>query len=167
VARWFGLPVDEVAANEFTAFMRFLLILALSALVLVGCKHPKPSEDPAAAFKPQKAKTGKAAVRQSTVPPSTAQKSMPKATALNELSGKVASVNAALRFAVLDFALTQLPAVDQRLGVYRQGQKVGEVKITGPARDHIIVADITAGEAQTGAEIRVIFWRGQSIVLAS
>ena len=134
--------------------MRLLLILALSGIVLAGCRHPKPATDPMAAFKPTKAKIDKATVRQSSAPTSTPQKNVPKATAVNDFSGKVASVNAGLRFAVLDFPLTQLPAVDQRLGVYRQGQKVGEVKITGPARDHIIVADITAGEAQTGDEIR-------------
>lgn len=133
--------------------MRLLLLLTLSGLVFAGCRHAKPAEDPLA-FKPKKAKMDRPAVRQTTSQPATTQKPLPRVTPLNELSGKVASVNAGLRFAVLDFYLVQLPPVDQRLGVYRQGQKVGEVKITGPARDHNIVADITAGEAQVGDEVR-------------
>jgi hypothetical protein len=32
--------------------------------------------------------------------------------------------------------------------------KVGELKVTGPARDQNTVADITAGEAQPGDEAR-------------
>lgn len=147
------MPVDEVEAVEFTAFMRLLLILALSGVVLVGCRHAKAPDDPMAAFKPKNAKMDKAAVSKTAPQPAAPQKPVPRVTPLNELSGRVASVNPALRFAVLNFRLTQLPQVDQHLGVYRQGQKVGEVKITGPARDYNIVADITAGEAQTGDEV--------------
>ena len=134
--------------------MRVLVILTLSGLVLAGCRHVSPPDDPLAEFKPKKAKMDKPATRQTASPAATAQKSAPRVTPLNEFSGKVASVNAALRFAVLDFYLTQLPPIEQRLGVYRQGQKVGEVKISGPVRDHNIVADITAGEAQPGDEVR-------------
>jgi hypothetical protein len=131
--------------------MRLLFILACSAILWAGCRHPKPAEDPSAAFKPKKLRTNKGSdSHQAVTPP----KPLPRATALNEIAGKVSTVNASSRFAVLDFYLTQLPAVDQRLGVYRQGQKVGEVRITGPARDHIIAADITAGEAQAGDEVR-------------
>ncbi len=133
--------------------MRLLLIVALSGLAFAGCRHSKSPDDPLA-FKPKKAKMDKPAVRATAVAPAASQKPPPRVTPLNEISGKIASVNAGLRFAVLDFYLTQLPAVDQRLGVYRQGQKVGEVKISGPARDHNIVADITAGEAHVGDEVR-------------
>jgi hypothetical protein len=47
-----------------------------------------------------------------------------------------------------------MPSVDQRLFIYRRGLKVGEVKITGPQRDHNIVADLSQGEAQAGDEAR-------------
>jgi len=50
--------------------------------------------------------------------------------------------------------LNPVPQVDQRLGVYRQGQKVGEVKISSQARNSIIAADITQGEANVGDEVR-------------
>lgn len=72
----------------------------------------------------------------------------------NVLSGKVATYNAAGRFVVLDFPVGHLPALDQRLFVYRQGLKVGEVKVTGPQRDSNTVADLISGEAAKGDEIR-------------
>jgi hypothetical protein len=65
-------------------------------------------------------------------------------------SGKVASVNPTLRFVVMDFPLQRMPALDQRLNVYRSGQKVGEVKVTGPSLDTTIAGDILTGEAQIG-----------------
>jgi hypothetical protein len=47
-----------------------------------------------------------------------------------------------------------MPALQQRLGLYRANAKVGEVKISGPQRDNNIVADIIAGECQIGDEVR-------------
>jgi len=68
--------------------------------------------------------------------------------------GKVATVNAAARFVVLSFPVGHLPQVEQRLNVNRRGLKVGEVKITGPQLDENIVADIVAGDAEPGDEVR-------------
>jgi hypothetical protein len=68
--------------------------------------------------------------------------------------GTVVSVNPALRFLVMDFPVRKLPVLDQRLNVYRNGQKVGEVKVTGPARETTIAGDIIAGAAQVGDEVR-------------
>lgn len=70
------------------------------------------------------------------------------------LVGTVATFNTAGRFVVLDFAVGKLPAVDQTMFIYRQGLKVGEVKITGPERDHNTVADLISGEARKGDEVR-------------
>jgi hypothetical protein len=64
------------------------------------------------------------------------------------------SVNAGARFVVLTFPIGQMPALERRLNVYRRGLKVGEVKITGPQRDDNTVADVLAGEAQAGDEVR-------------
>lgn len=82
------------------------------------------------------------------------EKPAPRVTPLQEVSGKVARVNPQLRFVVVDFFLSEMPETDRRMSVYRKGQKVGEVKISGPARHNIVAADITAGEAQVGDEIR-------------
>jgi hypothetical protein len=70
------------------------------------------------------------------------------------LSGKVARVNASGRFAVLNFPVGHLPAIDQRLDVYRLGLKTGEIRVTGPQRDDNIVGDVIAGEVQPGDEVR-------------
>ena len=72
----------------------------------------------------------------------------------NSLTGRVLTYNAAGRFVVLDFPVGKLPAQEQTLFVYRQGLKVGEVKITGPERDTNTVADLVSGEAQKGDEVR-------------
>ena len=82
-----------------------------------------------------------------------------KATKLNivpdtGLIGKVASVNASLRFVVLNFPVGRMAAVDQQLVLYRQGQKIGEVKVTGPRQDDNIIADLASGEAEAGDEVR-------------
>lgn len=68
--------------------------------------------------------------------------------------GKVAAVNSGLRFVVLDFSLNPVPPFDQRLSIYRQGNKVGEVRVTGPERNGNIVADMIRGEAMAGDEVR-------------
>lgn len=132
--------------------MRAILLLMLSGVLLSGCRSAQPSKAPAAAKGEPSAK--KAAEQQSSRPtparPSTPDAGRP----INEPTGKVASVNPGLRFVVIDFGFSPAPQVDQRLNVYRQGQKVGEVKISSQARNSIIAADITAGEANVGDEVR-------------
>ena len=70
------------------------------------------------------------------------------------LTGKVATYNVTGRFVVLDFPVGRMPVIDQIMFVYRQGLKVGEVKITGPERDTNTVGDLVSGEAQKGDEVR-------------
>jgi tetratricopeptide (TPR) repeat protein len=72
----------------------------------------------------------------------------------DQVIGKVVSVNSALRFVVMDFAIRRLPAMEQRLNIYRSGQKIGEVKVTGPTLEMTVAGDIVAGEAQIGDEVR-------------
>lgn len=69
-------------------------------------------------------------------------------------SGTVVSVNSPLRFVVLDFGFHLLPERGSLLEVYRDGMKVGELRVSGPSRGSTTVADITGGEAQTGDEVR-------------
>ena len=63
---------------------------------------------------------------------------------------KVLLVNARLRFVVLDYSLNQLPVFGQRLEVVREGQPVGELKITGPTNGVTTAADIVSGEVRVG-----------------
>ena len=75
-------------------------------------------------------------------------------TPADSLSGKVSRVDTSLRFAVLTFPIGHVPDVSHHLTLYRQGLKVGEVTVTGPQRNDSTVADITAGEAEIGDEVR-------------
>ena len=70
------------------------------------------------------------------------------------VTGQVVSVNVPLRFVVMDFPVWRMPAMDQRLGVYREGQKIGEIKVTGPVVDTAVAGDLLAGEAREGDEVR-------------
>lgn len=72
----------------------------------------------------------------------------------NLLVGTVTTYNTAGRFVVLDFPVGRMPALEQVLFVYRQGLKIGEVRITGPERDYNTVADLISGEARKGDEVR-------------
>jgi hypothetical protein len=126
--------------------MRAMVVLLLSGALLVGCKHPKASSSAAASGSSEKR-----AEKQPSKNPVTREAA--KATPLSQPTGKIASVNPSLKFVVIDFAPNPLPQVDQRLGVYRQGQKVGVVKISGQARNSIVAADITEGDAQSGDEV--------------
>jgi hypothetical protein len=70
------------------------------------------------------------------------------------LAGKVVRVNEGARFVVLEFPIGRMAQIDQRLFVYHNGLKSGEVKITGPQKDDRIVADLVTGEAFAGDEVR-------------
>jgi len=70
------------------------------------------------------------------------------------LTGKVTRVNSSGRFVVMTFPIGHLPTLDQPLSIYRQGLKVGELKVTGPQRDDSVVADLVAGDAAPGDEVR-------------
>ena len=122
--------------------MRFAILFF--AFLLAGCALAKP--DPAARTK----KTDDS----SNVGRGKQVGSKPGATLDEAVLGTVVSVNPALRFLVMDFPVRKLPVLEQRLNVYRNGQKVGEVKVTGPGRDTTIAGDIMVGEVQVGDEVR-------------
>jgi len=121
--------------------MRSLLsVLVLGALVVAGCAGHKqrPPATPTSAPRPK----------------TSTQFSDLIVTPEEALTGKVVSFNPDGRFAVLSFPVGHLPTLDQRLMVYRQGLKVGEIKITGPQLDDNIVGDVVAGEARGGDLVR-------------
>jgi hypothetical protein len=41
------------------------------------------------------------------------------------------------------------------MNLYRNGLKVGELRVTGPQQDANIVADVITGDAAAGDEVRV------------
>jgi hypothetical protein len=79
--------------------------------------------------------------------------SLPRARIL-PLTARIASVNEKLRFVVVDFTNSRQPQVDERLSVYRVGEKVAEIKISGPYRNTTVAADIVAGEVKYGDEVK-------------
>lgn len=70
------------------------------------------------------------------------------------IQGRVTFVNEKLRFVIVDFAFQQMPRLEQRLGVYRRDERVGEVRISGPANGSAIVADVMSGTAGLGDLVR-------------
>jgi hypothetical protein len=128
--------------RDLTAVVRLLLIVAglSGCLVWSGCaRHAKTvGASPAPAGEHTAATNAPAGASKLIV------------TADSGLSGTVSWVNADWRFVVLTFPVGQMPALEQRLSVYRRGLKVGELKVSGPQQDDSIVADITAGEAARG-----------------
>ena len=123
-----------------------LMVVLLSALSLTGCfwkKHAAKQATPPPRAGAPAATTQGATTNQTLI-----------VTPENVLVGKVALVNSTGRFVVLNFPLGKMAAAEQRLNLYRRGLKVGEVKVTGPAREDNIVADLVAGEAEVGDEAR-------------
>lgn len=78
----------------------------------------------------------------------------PIVTPDTSLTARVAAYNSAGRFVVLTFPVGPMPKMDQTLFLYRNGLKVGEIKITGPQQDNDIVADLVTGTAQVGDGVR-------------
>ena len=137
--------------------MRFRVIIGLATCLLAGCTSPSREDfqfgntPPATPAKSAEAKAGKETRPVVKPKPKPTGKEI---TPLDIVVGRVAAVNPALRFVVLDFPPGSLPQVDRRMDVFRNGRRIGEVKITGPARDTNIAADISEGEAAINDEVR-------------
>ena len=132
--------------RDLTALVNVLFYVAaiLSLLSFAGCARTKaPVARASAASSHASASTNAPAPDARLI-----------VTPAEGLNGKVAWVNSNLRFVVITFPVGQMPALDQRLNVYRRGLKAGELKISGPQSDDSIVADIVAGEAEPGDAVR-------------
>ena len=109
-----------------------LLSLLAAGILLAGCasQRPKPISS---AYGPNS---------QKIVTPDTS------------LAAKVVQYNSTGRYVVLGFPIGQLPKAGQVLFIYRNGLKVAEVKTDTWQRDNDVVADLVAGDAQIGDEVR-------------
>lgn len=135
--------------------MKFWLALTVVMILTSGCLFRKEAKaKPVAA----KEKPAVATAADPAKPASHEKKSEADAkliiTPESLLVGKVATFNTAGRFVVLDFPMGKMPTLEQTLFVYRQGLKVGEVKIGDQRLDHMAVADLISGEARKGDEVR-------------
>ena len=134
--------------------MRFTWAIFISVSLLLGCKHANPTAAPGVAPLEKKPvpPPGKRGIP--AQPAATPLEKFPRVTPVLESKGQVKALNSASGFVVIDFYLSQLPRIGQRMNIYRRGLKVGEVKISGPEMSRYIAADIVAGEAQVGDEAR-------------
>lgn len=135
--------------------MRFASISLLGAVLLSGCLRPQPDAASAGASAGQGGKKKASKIAGAQKLSSAAATRVSRITLVNEPRGDVASVHPTLGFVVIDFYLAPLPRISQRMAVYRQGMKVGEVKISGPEQNSNIVADVTSGNVSVGDEVRL------------
>lgn len=70
-------------------------------------------------------------------------------------SGRVHTVNAGLRFVVIDYTLGGIPPLQSLLDVFRGNERVGQVRLSGPERNGFVAADVTDGFLQVGDEVRL------------
>lgn len=122
------------------------LALLVVALALAGCSARRAT--------PTNATPGRQATPPNAIIGRTNAGQVIVTPAPGTVFGRIAHVNASDRFAVLTYPIGRVPPVGKRLSVYREGLKVGELKVTGPQHDPNTVADITAGEARAGDEVR-------------
>jgi hypothetical protein len=120
-------------------------------------QKPRPTTTPAPVeAKPKSKPQSKPAKVQAVAAPAEPKPSSEKLIVTPEtgLVGKVETVNQNARYVVLSFPIGHLPAMEQRLHVYRNGLKVGEVKVSGPQIEDNVVADIVEGDSGPGDEVR-------------
>jgi hypothetical protein len=120
-------------------------------------QKPRPTPAPAPVEAKQKSKPqSKPAKVQAVAAPAEPKPSSQKLIVTPEtgLVGKVEMVNQNARYVVLSFPIGHLPAMEQRMNVYRNGLKVGEVKVSGPQIEDNVVADIVEGDSEPGDEVR-------------
>jgi hypothetical protein len=113
-------------------FAPVLLAMALAAGCAAHHAHPKTTPPPA-------------------VQPTA---SAPIITLDSSLSARVVSYNQAAEYVVLGFPSNQLPKIGDTLFLYRNGLKTAQLKVTGPASENNIVADVLTGDVQVGDEVR-------------
>lgn len=112
----------------------------LCLCVIAGCAKTKPAAEEA-----------EAAVATTNA---TNTVSFPILTPSTEKIGKVAMVNGSAGFVVLNFPIGEVAGRGQKLDVYRNEQKVGELKVTGPQRENTTAADIVSGDPLVDDEVR-------------
>jgi hypothetical protein len=78
----------------------------------------------------------------------------PVVTPLTPILGKVLVVNTDLKYIVADFSLSRPPKPGDVYDVIRMGMKVGEARINENPTAANYSADIIAGEAKVGDEVR-------------
>jgi len=120
--------------------MRTALWIVLVSLTCAGCSGSRSSADRNSPPQRMGVRTNATvSVSPATIAPAT---------------GRIARVNPDGAFVILSYPLGKVPPVGRRLSVYRNGVKVGELKVSEPQYQQHTAADILAGEARAGDEAR-------------
>jgi hypothetical protein len=133
---------DSISGMRITGITLLLLVLAIAT----GCGTRKNTATPPPSFSAVPGLTPGSADTNGRGPVAI--------TPERGLEGKVINVETSARFVIVGFRGGRLPAQGQRFNVYRQGLKVGQIRINGPQRDQNAVADLMDGEAQPGDDVR-------------
>jgi len=131
--------------------MRFTLVALFALALSFGCASKPEGEQNPFVDKSSSVKTADQPKEKSGKRDSSDK---PEVVSANELSGKIVLVNDTLRYVVVDFGFGRLPQPDQRLGVYRAGKKVAEIKISSHSRNSNFAADIVTGKVTDGDEVK-------------
>jgi len=108
------------------------LILALAALLLVGCAKFRARPAP---------------------PPPKPPAIVPVITPAETEPAKIAQVNATHRFVIVDFGRATPPAAGSRLTVVRHHQPVAVLQLTESRRGRFAAADLLEGDPKVGDEV--------------
>ena len=127
-------------------------LLTLLSILLLGaaCAGTKVSKD--GTTPPAPKEKGR-----SSAPPKPAKGQPdpgPVITPVSAFSGRVVLVNGPLKYLVAEGTIGRLPPVEQRLNIYRDGQKIGEAVVSNQSRGANFAADILQGEARVGDTLR-------------
>jgi len=128
-----------------------LFAAVLCVCLLPGCKMFKGGE---AETVPANSNTGAGELPHPISPPG-GQPGAGKTAPTKASRGKVAHVDAALGFVVIDFTFSALPPAGLRFGVFRNGLRVGEITTTKMVDEAFQVADINKGDIRMGDDVRL------------
>ena len=67
---------------------------------------------------------------------------------------RIRSVDSQYKFVVIDFTSRVMPAVGTELTVYREGKRVGAVRVSEPVRAQFATGDVLDGDLLVGDEAR-------------
>lgn len=134
---------------RYAPVMHWLALWLILALTLggVGCAHSPEAKD---AAPPPPGKNKSAPPKSAPGQPSSA----PVIEPVSAFSGRVVLVNGSLKYVVVEGTLGRVPAADQVLNVYREGQKVGVVVVSSQSRGANFAADLAQGEVRVGDTVR-------------
>lgn len=129
----------------------FLGLLAVLPLLLAGCRSADGTGEARTA--PVSSKGGGLVTPPN--PRAVATNETPSVTLVLPTSGRIHAVNDGGQFVVIDYTLGGLPPQQSLLSVYRNGEKVGELRLSGPAQYGFATADIVNGFIQVDDEVRI------------